>query len=244
MQRLSETLAPLAVLCALLWAPIASANDGSAARQLVAANDTHAGHEGHAGHADHAGNDDHAGHDPHAAHRAAAGKSKTSGTITLDLDDTILKDQDGRDVRLMSGLLGQRVTVVDFVYTTCTTVCPVLSATFAELQRKLGERVGTDVQLVSITVDPLRDTPARLKAYSAKHDAGSGWRWLTGSKGSVDSVLKAFGAYTPDPESHPAMVMIGDAEGRTWTRLYGFPSVADIQAQVEQALSRQTARKN
>lgn len=180
----------------------------------------------------------------HDAHHAAAGQSKAGGTITLKLADTVLKDQDGRDVRLMSDLMGQRVTVVDFIYTTCTTVCPVLSATLAVLQRKLGPRVGKDVQLVSITVDPQRDTPARLKAYSARHEAGSGWHWLTGSKGDVDSVLKTFGAYTPDPESHPAMVMIGDGAGRTWTRLLGFPSVGELQAQVELALSHHAARQN
>jgi len=234
MQRVKLIVGPLAVLSALLWAPIASAQDDGATRQVLAANDTHSGHDGHAT------------HDPHAAHRAAAaaGQSKSSGTITLKLADTVLKDQDGRDVRLMSDLMGQRVTVVDFIYTTCTTICPVLSATMAELQRKLGPRVGKDVQLVSITVDPLRDTPARLKAYSARHAAGGGWRWLTGSKSDVDSVLKAFGAYTPDPESHPAMVMIGDGEGRTWTRLLGFPSVAELQAQVGLALSNGAAHQN
>ena len=178
------------------------------------------------------------GGDPHAAHRTAAGTTNAGGRITLKLDDTMLKNQDGRDGRLVSDLLARRVTVVDFIYTTCTTVCPVLSATLAEVQRKLGARVGTDVQLVSITVDPLRDTPARLKEYSARHDAAPGWHWLTGQKSSVDAVLKAFGAYTPDPESHPAMVMIGDAEGRTWTRLTGFPSVAEIQEQVDRAIAR------
>lgn len=179
-----------------------------------------------------------------AAHGAAAGQTHAGGGITLKLDDTVLKDQNGRDVRLVSDLLAQRVTVVDFIYTTCTTVCPVLSATLAEVQRKFGTRVGTDVQLVSITVDPLRDTPARLKEYSARHDAGPGWHWLTGQKSRVDAVLKAFGAYTPDPESHPAMVMIGDAEGRTWTRLIGFPSVAEIQVQVDSALARRAGQRH
>ncbi|MDH4290082.1 MAG: SCO family protein [Aquincola sp.] len=183
-------------------------------------------------------------HDSHAAHRAAASPTKSGGAITLRLADTVLKDQDGRDVRLVSDLVGQRVTVVDFVYTTCTTVCPVLSATLAELQRQLGARVGQDVQLVSITVDPLRDTPSRLKAYAASHQAGSGWHWLTGSKGDVDGVLKAFGAYSPDPESHPAMVMIGDGAGQTWTRLLGFPSVGELQAQVERARAKHAARQN
>jgi len=214
MRRIRLSLAPAALLSTLMGLSLASAPEAASA------------------------------HGQHATHRAAAAQSKAGGTITLKLADTVLRDQDGQNVRLMSDLMGQRVTVVDFVYTTCTTVCPVLSATLAALQRELGPRLGKDVQLVSITVDPLRDTPARLKAYSARHEAGSGWRWLTGSKSDVDRVLQAFGAYTPDPESHPAMVMIGDAEGRTWTRLLGFPSVAELQAQVELALSTHAARQN
>jgi protein SCO1/2 len=247
MQRLRASRAPLALVAAVMGLSLVAMGPA------LAANDMPAGHEGHAMHADHAmhaakdehaAHGQHAGHDPHAAHWAAAAQGKAGGTITLKLADTVLKDQDGRDLRLVSDLMGQRVTVVDFIYTTCTTVCPVLSATMAELQRKLGARVGKDVQLVSITVDPLRDTPARLKAYSAKHEAGSGWRWLTGNKGDVDSVLKTFGAYSTDPESHPAMVMIGDGEGRTWTRLLGFPSVGELQAQVDLALSNRAARQH
>lgn len=235
MRRVRAGLASLAVASTVMALSLAAA---------FAANDMPAGHDAHAMRGDHAKHDQRAGHESHAAPRAAATPGKAGGTITLKLPDTVLKDQHGRDVRLVSDLMGQRVTVVDFIYTTCTTVCPVLSATMAELQRQLGARVGEDVQLVSITVDPLRDTPARLKAYSAMHEAGSGWRWLTGKKSDVDRVLKIFGAYTPDPESHPAMVMIGDAAGRTWTRLYGFPSVTEIQAQVGLALSKHAARGN
>lgn len=229
MRRVRAGLAALAAASTLMAFSLA------AAQAAFAANDMPAGHAKH---------DPHGGHDSHAALRAAATPGKAGGTITLKLADTVLKDQHGRDVRLVSDLMKRRVIVVDFIYTTCTTVCPVLSATMAELQRQLGARVGEDVQLVSITVDPLRDTPARLKAYSAMHEAGSGWRWLTGKKSDVDSVLKTFGAYTPDPESHPAMVMIGDVGGRTWTRLYGFPSVAEIRAQIDLALSKHAARRN
>lgn len=240
MQRYRLHSTPLAIVSAAMGLSLA------AACPALAGNDLPAGHDGQAMHADRAvyvAHDQHAAHDSHAARQAAA-PGGPAGTITLKLADTVLKDQDGRDVRLVSDVTGSHVTVVDFIYTTCTTVCPVLSATMAALQRRLGARVGADVQLVSITVDPLRDTPARLKAYAARHEAGSGWRWLTGSKRDVDSVLKTFGAYTPDPESHPAMVMVGDAGGRSWTRLYGFPSVDDVQAQVDQALKKHTARRH
>jgi cytochrome oxidase Cu insertion factor (SCO1/SenC/PrrC family) len=112
---------------------------------------------------------------------------------------------------------------MDFVYTTCTTICPVLSALFTQVQSQLGDAVGDEVTLVSMSVDPVRDTPQRLKAYSAKHRAGEGWLWLTGEKGDVEDVLTGLGAYTPSFEDHPSMVLIGDGRTGEWKRLFGFP---------------------
>jgi protein SCO1/2 len=161
--------------------------------------------------------------------------------VQVRLADTPLTDRHGRERRLKTDVLGDRVSVVNFVYTTCTTICPVTSATFAQLQAQLGARLGRQVQLVSITLDPQRDTPARLDAYATTHDAGEHWTWLTGRKDAVDAVLKAFGAYTPSPEDHPAMVMVGDAQSGRWTRLYGFPSVAEIIAEVERRTAERAA---
>jgi len=174
----------------------------------------------------------------HEAHAGQHGAKAPERGIELRLADAPLKDQDGRDLRLKSDLLGKRVTVVNFVYTTCTTVCPVSSATLAALQSRLGPRLDDRVQLVSITVDPQRDTPARLKEYAAKYGASASWRWLTGRKADVDLALKGFGAYTVNYEDHPSMILIGDAEGQRWTRLYGFPSVDELAAQVDLALGR------
>jgi protein SCO1/2 len=92
------------------------------------------------------------------------------------------------------------------------------------VQGKLGKAVGDEVMLVSMSVDPVRDTPQRLKAYSAKHRAGDGWLWLTGSKGDVDDVLTGLGAYTSNFEDHPSMVLIGDGRSGEWKRLFGFPN--------------------
>lgn len=181
-----------------------------------------------------------AAHD-HGAHEARKAATAPAGGVALRLEDTPLRDQDGREVRLKSGVLGKRVAVVNFIYTTCTTVCPVSTYTMTLLQQRLGARVGAEVLLVTITIDPLRDTPARLKEYAARHEAGSGWRWLTGRKAAVDTVLKAFGAYTTSPEDHPPLIMVGDAGGNTWTRFYGFPSVEEVQAQVERVLSARVA---
>lgn len=74
--------------------------------------------------------------------------------------DVPLLDQDGRELRLKDDLVGDRIVVMGFVYTSCTTVCPVISAILQKLQKQLGERAGGDVQLISLSIDPLRDTPS------------------------------------------------------------------------------------
>jgi protein SCO1/2 len=116
----------------------------------------------------------------------------------------------------------------------------VSSATFQQLQQKLGARLGKDVVLVSITVDPLRDTPQRLREYAGRYEAREGWVWLTGAKPDVDGVLKGLGAYSSRFEDHPATLLIGDARGGPWTRIFGFPSVDELLARID---TTQLARK-
>ena len=164
--------------------------------------------------------------DPHAKHRAMMKQKSdpTAEAADIDLRDRLVVDQDGQELMFVSDVIGDNIVVMDFVYTTCTTICPVLSALFTQVQGKLGDAVGDEVTLVSMSVDPVRDTPQRLKAYSAKHRAGEGWLWLTGSKGEVEDVLIGLGAYTSNFEDHPSMVLIGDGRTGEWKRLFGFPN--------------------
>ena len=120
--------------------------------------------------------------DPHAKHKAMTNKSAEPAESTrVELLDHVLVDQHGREVKFVSDVIGDRIVVMDFVYTTCTTVCPVISAVFGQVQKRLGDRLGDDVVLVSVSVDPIRDTPQRLEAYSKIHRAqphdGRGARW-------------------------------------------------------------------
>jgi protein SCO1/2 len=142
----------------------------------------------------------------------------------IDLRDRTLLNQEGREVKFVSEVIGERIVVMDFVYTTCTNVCPVLTALLSQVQRKLGERLGDEVVMVTVTVDPIRDTPQRLKAHAAKYGAGEGWTWLTGPKPVVDDVLNGVGAYSANFEDHPPMVLVGDGRTGHWSRFFGFPS--------------------
>ena len=98
-----------------------------------------------------------------------------------------------------------------------------------------------------MSVDPARDTPARLKAYAAKFQsknrAKPGWVWLTGDKPVMDEVLKGVGAYTADYTQHPAQVLVGDASRGAWTRLYGFLSPERIQAKIDELLAARQTRQ-
>lgn len=170
-------------------------------------------------------------HDAHEHHEAAAAPVPAPASAKVVLRGEPLLDQTGKRVRLAGDVIADRIAVVNFIYTTCTTVCPVSSATLSQLQQRLAPALGKEVVLVSITVDPLRDTPQRLRDYAARYDARAGWVWLTGAKPDVDAVLKGFGAYAPNFEDHPAMVLVGDASG--WTRFLGFPSVDQLLARVQ-----------
>lgn len=172
--------------------------------------------------------------DPHAHHRMTMQEKSAPSQDSITLPDTALVTQNGEQVRLSSDVVGGRIVVIDFIYTTCTTVCPVLSAILSQVQGRLDGRIGGDVMLVSISVDPVRDTPARLKAYADRLRAGDGWVWLTGDKQAVDGVLEQLGAYSPNFEDHPSMVLVGDPASGDWARYLGFPSSDQIVAKVDQ----------
>ena len=183
--------------------------------------------------------DHHQQHDPHAKHKqmgTAGMEEQSQGGAELDIPETALLNQYGQSVNFRQDVVADNIVVMDFIYTSCTTVCPVLSAVMAQVQRKLEPRIGHGVSLVSLTVDPVRDNPQRLLDYSRQHDAGPGWTWLTGSKPAVDSVLVSLGTYTPDFVDHPSLVMVGDVKTGQWTRFYGFPSPDRIVATVNKLI--------
>lgn len=183
------------------------------------------------------------GHDGtgHGAGEPAAAENDASATIALH--DLELVDETGKPLRFVSDALAGRIVAIDFVYTTCTTVCPIVSSVFSLVQDGLGERAGTEVWLVSVSIDPVRDTPRRLADYAAKFDAGRGWIWLTGEKARVDRVLAGLGAYTPEIVDHPPMVVIGDAERGVWRRLFGFPAPEDILKELDALAAAREAAK-
>ena len=176
--------------------------------------------------------------DPHAQHKMAAAVDKVA-MAEIDLPEGLsLLNQFGARVDLREDVIGDRIVAVNFVYTTCTTVCPVISSIFSMVQQHLGERIGKEVALITITVDPTRDTPHRMLTFAKNFNPDPGWSWLTGDKKSVDKLLLAMGAYTPNFEDHPAMVLIGDESKSEWYRFFGFPAPEAIETRVKELLNK------
>lgn len=154
--------------------------------------------------------------------------------VRLDsLPDAVLVDRSGEELRFVSEVLGEHIVVMDFIYTSCTTACPVLTAILKQVKTQLGDRVGADVAMVSLTVDPVTDTPERLGRYAVEHGAGENWRFLTGPKARVDRLLEKLGAYTPEFVDHPVSIMVGDPRRNVWYRFFGFTAPSNVLAAVE-----------
>lgn len=139
------------------------------------------------------------------------------------IPDVVLVNQDGKKVALQSLLSGSDPVIVDFIYGTCTTICPVLSAGFVNLQSKLAA-ANLKVRLVSITIDPENDSPKVLKEYLKRYRARPGWDFLTGSRADIDAVMKGFNAYIPDKMSHYPLNLIRNPKDGSWVRLFGLLS--------------------
>ena len=142
---------------------------------------------------------------------------------TYNLPDVTLVNQDGKKVKLKSLLAGNEPVVVDFIYGTCTTICPVLSAGFLNLQNRLGA-TGKKARLISITIDPENDSPKVMKEYLKRYRAKPGWDFLTGNRADIDAVMKGFNAYIPDKMSHYPLNLIRNPKDGSWVRLFGLLS--------------------
>jgi len=164
-----------------------------------------------------------------ASHEAEMTKVSASGQVSkMNIPDIEVLDQNGRKIHFYTDLVKGQTVVINFIFTTCTTICPPLGATFARVQKELGDKVGRDVRFISISVDPATDTPERLKAWGAKFHAGDGWTFVTGNKPQVDELLRVLGASSARREDHSPTVLIGnDAQGM-WTRTYGLANTGQL----------------
>ncbi|HJQ34627.1 MAG TPA: SCO family protein [Pyrinomonadaceae bacterium] len=169
--------------------------------------------------------------DPHAGHHMGEQKPETKAEPTAEqkyFSDVELLDQDGRKVRFYSDVLKGKTVVINAFFTTCTSVCPPMNRNMEKLQESLGARVGKDVFLVSISVDPVTDTPPRLKEYAQKFHAGPGWTFLTGKKENVDWALYRVGQYVEDKNDHTSVIIVGNEATGLWKKAFGLARPAEL----------------
>ena len=166
------------------------------------------------------------------------------GATKLNVPDVELLDQNGRKIRFYTDLIKGRTVAINFIFTTCTTICPPLGATFARVQKELGDRVGRDVHFISISVDPATDTPERMKSWGAKFHAGDGWTFVTGDKPKIDELLRALGASSARREDHSPTVLIGNDAHGSWTRTYGLAKTSAIIQLIDNAANGTFAKES
>ena len=172
----------------------------------------------------------------HQKHTTMAKENPDDPHLNIDvqLHDLELLTQDRKRVKFKSDVIADRLVAMTFIYTSCTTVCPVYNAIFTQLQDLLGERLGQDVILITMTLDPARDVPRRMKKEAKKFRAKPGWVYLTGKKKNVDQVLRGLDAYFADFTQHPPMAIVGDGQSGTWKRFNGFPQAGKLLAMIDE----------
>lgn len=134
---------------------------------------------------------------------------------------------DGARVRLAEELARPGPVAVQFVFSTCATICPVVTGTLAAARQRQPR-----LRALSVSIDPEHDTPERLRAYAARFAAGPGWRFLTGRAADLLAVEQAFDVYRGDKMRHEPVTFLRAAPAGPWLRLDGFPSAADLVAEV------------
>ena len=151
--------------------------------------------------------------------------------------DLSVLDQDGNRVQFHTDLIAGKTVLINVFFSTCTTVCPPLTATMRRVQQLTKEQHGDAIRIISVSVDPANDTPARIKKFGALFGAEPGWSFITGDKPTMDQLLRSLDAATGDITQHTATVLIGNDQTGEWARTYGLSSaegIAEIASGIEQ----------
>lgn len=163
---------------------------------------------------------------------AARSTPYTRTLENYEVPDVTLVNQDGRRIELKKLIASDKPVLVDFIYTTCTTICPVLSVNFVNFQKTLSAE-SAHAQLVSISIDPEFDSPKELKEYMKRYQAKPGWEFLTGSREDIDRVLKAFNVYTRNKMSHLPVTLLKSPADKRWVRIYGLMGTSELLVEYE-----------
>ena len=176
----------------------------------------------------------------HASQQQSAKPVSPSPAQTY-FTDVILVNQNGEKMRFYSDLLHDKVVVINSFFATCPGSCLPMERNLEKVQQALGDHIGKDVHIISISVDPTVDTPANLKAYAKKLNARPGWYFLTGEKQNVDFALGKLGHLVAHKEDHLNIFIIGNERTGLWKKAFGLAQSAELVKVVESVLNDKPA---
>ena len=131
-----------------------------------------------------------------------------------------LVDQNGRALKFYDEVLKDNIVVISFIFTNCQSACPLMTRNLTMIRDMLREDERRSIQFISISIDPLRDTPSAMKEFAQKHEADiDGWLWLTGQPDDVNYITKRLGSYTDDPEMHTTTLLAANVPNAHWTKI-------------------------
>ena len=155
-----------------------------------------------------------------------------------------VKTHDGRTLRFYDDVMKGKILLIDFMFTGCDGVCPLATENLARVQELLGDRVGDEIRMVSISLQPEHDTPEVLAAYAKEHGVGPGWLFLTGKKDDIELLRHRLGfwdidpAVDADPEQHIGTVRIANEPMHRWTMSSALVSPATLVQNVNRVIPR------
>jgi protein SCO1/2 len=168
----------------------------------------------------------------------AVGNEGADSNMTIS--DYRVEDQNHRTLNFYTDLVKNKTVAINFIFTRCTSSCPLSMAIFRQAQKQLGKR---PVQFITISIDPGNDTPERLLEFSKKFDAAPNWHFITGEKQVIDRILKQFDVFTTNRNDHTNIVIVGNDAKSHWQRLYGFPQADEILAMLKKVADVRSAIK-
>jgi protein SCO1/2 len=169
------------------------------------------------------------------AHKQVASAVQSGAEVPAQprVPDINCLDQNGKKLRFHTDLVKGKVVVISFIYTTCPYMCTRIGESTARLQTALGDRVGRDVHLVSVSTDPVKDTPEKLKAWATRLKAKDGSTLVTGEKAEMDRLLRVLTGDATGNKSHSPLLLIANEAKNVWTESYAFENPARLIQQID-----------
>src|SRR5262245_60201272 len=157
------------------------------------------------------------------------------------IPDAELFNQDGKKIHFYSDLIKDKVVIVSLFFTSCTSICPMQGESLSKLQATLGDRLGRDVYLVSVSMDPEGDPPERLKIWGLQFGAKPGWTLVTGKKSEIDKVAMALTGAPAVKGEHSPIVFVGSDKTGRWIRAYGLAEPAKLDSLIAEVTAAPVA---